>query len=130
MAELNGGSGGDATLNMKSFTKSLKDLSGGDDSIFAIIDDRSDVWLQDLRNPITGEMEKQESLNLVKIPPYFYWERMSEMRGYFKDLTQVSQNYDLDLCLLTYLSFLNRVHDNFYKAYDKDPSTADIKTAI
>jgi len=37
--------GGDATLNMKNFTKSLSNLAGGDDSIFAIIDDRFDVWL-------------------------------------------------------------------------------------
>ena len=39
------GQGGDATLNMKNFTKSLGNLAGGDDSIFAIIDDRFDVWL-------------------------------------------------------------------------------------
>ncbi len=38
------GSGGDITLNIKNFSKSLKDLAGGDDSIFAIIDDRADVW--------------------------------------------------------------------------------------
>lgn len=43
--------GGDATLNIKNFTKSLKDLAGGDDSVFAIIDDRSDVWQQELKNP-------------------------------------------------------------------------------
>lgn len=40
-----GGIGGDSTLNIKSFMKSLNSLSGGDDSIFAIIDDRFDVWL-------------------------------------------------------------------------------------
>ncbi len=44
------GQGGDSTLNMKNFTKSLKFLAGGDDSIFAIIDDRCDVWLQDIKN--------------------------------------------------------------------------------
>jgi hypothetical protein len=37
-------------LNIKNFTKSLKDLAGGDDSIFAIIDDRSDVWMQEVKN--------------------------------------------------------------------------------
>ena len=39
------GQGGDSTLNMKSFMKSLNSLSGGDDTIFAIIDDRFDVWI-------------------------------------------------------------------------------------
>lgn len=27
--------------------KNLKALSGGDDSIFVIVDDRSDVWMED-----------------------------------------------------------------------------------
>ncbi len=44
------GEGGDSTINMKDFTKSLSNLAGGDDSIFAIIDDRYDVWLQDIKN--------------------------------------------------------------------------------
>jgi hypothetical protein len=82
----NGGSGGDATLNMKNFSKSLKDLSGGDDSIFAIIDDRSDVWLQDVKNLKTGEMEKKESQNLIKIPPYFFWDKNIEMHGYTREI--------------------------------------------
>jgi|LauGreDrversion4_2_1035121.scaffolds.fasta_scaffold303109_2 hypothetical protein len=44
------GLGGDATLNMKNFLKSLSSLAGDDDTIFAIIDDRSDVWTQEKKN--------------------------------------------------------------------------------
>ena len=35
---------------MKNFVKSLNNLAGGDDSIFAIIDDRHDVWLIEKKN--------------------------------------------------------------------------------
>jgi hypothetical protein len=30
--------------------KSLNSLSGGDDTIFAIIDDRYDVWMKEVRD--------------------------------------------------------------------------------
>jgi len=44
---------------MKNFTKSLKNLAGGDDSIFAIIDDRFDVWLQDIKDKRGNVVDKK-----------------------------------------------------------------------
>jgi hypothetical protein len=35
----------------------------GDDKIFVVLDDRCDVWMEDVR-PID---------NLLKIPAYYYW---------------------------------------------------------
>lgn len=40
--------GGDSTLNMKNFLKTLKSFAGGDDSIYVIIDDRLDVWMEEI----------------------------------------------------------------------------------
>ena len=71
--------GGDATLNIKNFSKSLKDLAGGDDSIFAIIDDRSDVWIQDVKNDEGQVINRVQSFNLILIPPYFYWTNGKEV---------------------------------------------------
>lgn len=42
--------GGDITLKMKSILKSLNSLAGGDESIFIIIDDRSDVWTEEVKD--------------------------------------------------------------------------------
>lgn len=35
---------------MKSIIKSLSSLAGGDESIFIIIDDRSDVWTEEIKD--------------------------------------------------------------------------------
>ena len=47
--EANNSLGGDSTLNIKHFMKSLSSLAGGDDSIFLIIDDRFDVWTEEVK---------------------------------------------------------------------------------
>jgi hypothetical protein len=60
---------------MKNFNKSLKNLTGGDDSIFAIIDDRYDVWMQDIKYNHGNVIERKPVPNLILIPPYFYWEK-------------------------------------------------------
>lgn len=58
------GGGGDSTLNMKNFLKNLKSLTGGDDSIFVIIDDRSDVWTQEVKTD-SGQIKKKKCQNLI-----------------------------------------------------------------
>tara|TARA_B110000285_G_C14919610_1_gene511950 strand:+ start:362 stop:601 length:240 start_codon:yes stop_codon:yes gene_type:complete len=40
----NNGAGGDSTLLLKNTFKSLKALSADNDRVFAILDDRRDVW--------------------------------------------------------------------------------------
>ena len=123
-------SGGDSTLNIKNFTKSLKDLAGGDDSIFAIIDDRSDVWMQEVKNNEGVVQQHLQSKNLILIPPYFYWNNPRENRdqkvSFIQDLSLIAKEYDLDLSLIMHLKFLDRVHDNFYAKTDKGQQ-ADIK---
>ena len=57
------GVGGDSTLNINVF-KSLKALAGENESIFVILDDREDVWFDE----ISGKTPE----NLLKVPPYFY----------------------------------------------------------
>lgn len=65
--------GGDSTLNLKNFLKSLGSLAGGDDSIFVIIDDRYDVWMEETKGE-HGETHKRVSGNLLLLPPYYYHE--------------------------------------------------------
>lgn len=108
--------GGDATLNLKNFTKSLSNLAGGDDSIFAIIDDRFDVWLQDIKNTQGQVIDRRPVPNLVQIPPYFYWEKFGGFdlypdEPYKKLILEISREYELDLSLLTHLKLLDRVHE-------------------
>ena len=108
--------GGDATLNLKNFTKSLSNLAGGDDSIFAIIDDRFDVWLQEIKNTQGQVIDRRPVPNLVQIPPYFYWEKFGGFdlypdEPYKKLILEISREYELDLSLLTHLKFLDRVHE-------------------
>ena len=62
--------GGDKTLNIKNFMKNLKSLSGGDDSIFVIVDDRSDVWMEEVRE--NDRTIRRTNKNLLIIPAYFY----------------------------------------------------------
>ena len=49
MTKVPGGVGGDSILK-RNIYKSLKALAGNNESIFVILDDREDVWL----NEITG----------------------------------------------------------------------------
>jgi len=44
--------------------KTLDSLTGGDDKIYVIVDDREDVWLMKDEKTISG--------NLIKILPYYY----------------------------------------------------------
>lgn len=124
----NGSLGGDSTLLMKNFLKSLSNLAGDDDTIFAIIDDRSDVWL---RESHPGKFEVCH--NLVQIPAYYFWENphepVREMESFKKDILRVGREYDLDLSLLLHLRFLDRVHTTFYSVVDSKGS-ADIKPII
>jgi hypothetical protein len=108
--------GGDSTLNLKNFTKSLSNLAGGDDSIFAIIDDRFDVWLQEIKNTQGQVIDRRPVPNLVQIPPYFYWEKLGGFdlypdEPYKKLILEIGREYELDLSLLTHLKFLDRVHE-------------------
>ena len=124
-------SGGDSTLNIKNFTKSLKDLAGGDDSIFAIIDDRSDVWQQEVKNADGQVIETIQSSNLVMIPGYFYWNQTKEQpkASYVQHISHVAKDYDIDLSLILHLKFLDRVHADFYSKHDQGLK-ADIKHSI
>lgn len=105
---------------MKSFLKTLKSLAGGDDSIFVIIDDRYDVWMEETKNEKQGS--KKISENLLLLPPYFYHESSSDqnpkIETYKKVIWQVSRQYDLDLSLVFHLDILKRIHDKFYSVYD------------
>jgi hypothetical protein len=49
---------------MNYLRKTLDDLTGGDNRIIVILDDRDDVWRTDSGQP---------SENLLQIPAYFYW---------------------------------------------------------
>jgi hypothetical protein len=99
---------------MKNFAKSLNNLAGGDDTIFAIIDDRFDVWMQEVKDPETGQViQSKVSKNLILIPPYFYWEQtqgLPKLESFKKDLAGIAKHYELDLALLCHLKFLDRVH--------------------
>jgi len=96
--------GGDATLKMKNVFKSLAALAGDNDKIFAILDDRDDVWRND-----QGELPQ----NLLKVPPYFFHEqqgvttRLSSFPKLFFDINKFS---DLDLTLLTFKNYLLEIH--------------------
>ncbi len=112
----------------------MKDLAGGDDSIFAIIDDRSDVWIQDVKNDEGQVINRVQSSNLILIPPFFYWNNGKEAidlkkASFIQDLALIGKEYDLDLSLIMHLKFLNRVHANFYEKNDKGLK-ADIKESI
>jgi hypothetical protein len=113
---------------MRNFLKSLSNLAGDDDTIFAIIDDRSDVWQRESR---PGQFVP--SPNLIKIPPYYFWENPSDpardMEWFKKEILSVGKQYDLDLSLLLHLKFLERVHSTFYTQMDAQGS-ADIKPII
>ncbi len=50
---------------MKNFVKSLSSLSGGDDTIFAIIDDRVDVWMQEVKDSDGRVIENKLCGNLI-----------------------------------------------------------------
>ena len=60
---------------MLNFTKkSLDALAGGDDTFFVILDDRDDVWPTQVKLHSSGGVPLIEpSANLIKIPPYLYW---------------------------------------------------------
>ncbi len=46
---------------MKNFVKSLNKLAGGDDTIFAIIDDRYDVWMTEKKDKDGNVIESRVS---------------------------------------------------------------------
>ena len=52
-------------LKLNYTRKTLDALAGGDDTIFVIIDDREDVWLNEQRRPVE---------NLLKVPAYYHYE--------------------------------------------------------
>ena len=89
--------------------KSLDALSGGDDKIFVILDDRDDVWLQD---------DGSQSQNLFKIPAYFYFHDRNPMytnAGWFeKSIRSCGQSFDLDLTLLIFGQHLKKIHNKFF----------------
>ncbi|CDW87741.1 tfiif-interacting component of the c-terminal domain phosphatase [Stylonychia lemnae] len=124
------GIGGDSTLNIKHFIKSLSSLAGGDESIFIIIDDRSDVWTEVVQDPHSNQKFKRVSQNLLLIPGYFYWETsQNRLKSYFKVIQQTSVQFDFDLSLLLHLKFIEKVHDQFYEQIDNGLE-ATVKTII
>lgn len=62
---------------MKSFLKNLKDLAGGVDNIFVIIDDRFDVWMEEYKDK-NEVVRKRVSQNLLLISPYVYHDFSNE----------------------------------------------------
>jgi len=104
--------GGDATLKLNIF-KSLKALAGDNDSIFVILDDRDDVWMNDL-----GQLPQ----NLLKIPPYFFHDTpgvTSRLQSFAKLFFDLNKYCDLDMALVTFKEYLLQVHSNFYRNFDK-----------
>jgi hypothetical protein len=116
---------------MKNFVKSLSSLSGGDDSIFAIIDDRFDVWMQEVKDSEGKVVESKLCGNLIQIPQFYYWEIPTNIRieSFKKEILNVAREYDLDMSLYYHSKFLERVHFEFFKEYDLNPD-ASIKPAI
>ena len=55
---------------MNYLKKTLNDLTGGDNKIIIILDDRDDVWRNDNGSP---------SENLLQIPAYYYWKENHQM---------------------------------------------------
>ena len=114
-------------------TKTLDALSGGDDKIYVILDDRDDVWR------IEGN---RVSNNLHQIPPYFYWAEPRHhlfpfyIKNWFSkclmDMFMVGDCiYDLDITLPIYLLHLKEIHSQFYKDFTtKDDSLKDTKYYI
>lgn len=104
--------GGDSTLQMHNVFKSLKALAGHNDSIFVILDDREDVWVN----------ERHElPLNLLRVPPYFYHE-MPHITNRFsfvqKIVIKICQQYDLDISLMCHLDFLYKIVEDFYSDFE------------
>lgn len=56
-------------LKMNFMRKTLDALSGADDKIYVILDDREDVWIEETGLP---------SANLLKIPAYYYHEEKQQ----------------------------------------------------
>ena len=98
-------------MNMQ---KSLQALAGDNDRIFIILDDRDDVWANKSYKSYLNDDKDYGKIptNLLKIPPYFYYEKHALARLKHFEMLQfnVSRKTDLDLTLLTYKSFLLRVH--------------------
>eukprot|EP00347_Sterkiella_histriomuscorum_P012433 403368592 len=130
------GQGGDATLNMKHFIKSLSSLAGGDESIFIIIDDRSDVWTEEVKDQ-NGNKLRRVSDNLILIPEYFYWETsQNRLKSYHKIIQQSGVKYDFDLSLVYHYKLLTKIHNKFYEEVDSlgyssvKPIIRDLRTNI
>lgn len=69
--------------------------------------------------------------NLIQIPPYHYWEMPNgaKFASYKNEILQVGKEYDLDLSLVCHAKFLERVHNEFFRAYD-ETKLVDIKPVI
>lgn len=95
--------GGDSTLNLKNFLKNLSSLAGGDDSIFVIIDDRFDVWSEEVKDKL-GITKKKISENLLLLPAYYHHvsesENNTKMESYKQLILKVNRDYDLDVTLV------------------------------
>jgi len=65
-------------LKLNFCRKTLDALAGGDDTLFVILDDRSDVWQTEKKSNLLSNAdlppEWEVSQNLFKIPAYFYYE--------------------------------------------------------
>ena len=90
---------------MNYLKKTLNDLTGGDNKIIIILDDRDDVWRNDNGSP---------SENLLQIPAYYYWKENHQMykqqKFFEKMIRECLQNFDLDLTLLIYAKHLEKLH--------------------
>lgn len=113
-------------LKLNYTKKTLNALSGGDDTIFVILDDRSDVWLND----------GQPVENLLRIPPYFHFEdnhlkQYTSAMWYEKEVRKVTQMCDFDITLIIFLSHLKKIHTQFFADFEeKDDYLKDTKYYI
>ena len=114
-------------MGMQFVSKTLSSLAGGDDSIFIILDDRSDVWLVD------GEVTNRDgvkvatqtvSKNLLKIPGYYYHptKKIEKQNFLNQAYREIAAAEDLDIALPFFAEILKKVHTNFFNEakYDKD----------
>ena len=110
---------------MNFIRKSLDALAGGDDKIYVIIDDREDVWSQD---------NGQVSANLLKIPPYLYYdnqrEDLAKLTWFELQLRKCSQAFDLDITLLVYLKHLQKIHKLYFNSSQASDYNLDVKFFI
>lgn len=105
--------------------KSLDALAGGDDTFFVILDDRDDVWPTEVKLFDSGVPQIVPSDNLIKIPPYFFFDdqQWRQHSNYWlaKSIREVHLERELDITLIVFLRHLRKIHSKFFTGAENRP---------